>query len=269
MDDLDQYLFDLNGYIVVRGALKRDELETLNRRLEEAGVDALVEEYGYVHTGFPDMDGNLDAAAGPIDVNHGLLMDWGPELRKLIDLPVLRSYLAAILGDAYRLDHSYGIFARERGGNVQVKHSLHNGGTPYDPSQSYHFRDGKMYSGLLVVSFALTPVAPGDGGFCVIPGSHKANFPVPTSIAQGDYGWPVVQPALAAGDALIFTEAVTHGAMPWLALHDRRAILLKYAPGFMQWEMGSPWVDSVDDRFTTRQQSILRSPYAGNRPAHP
>ena len=38
---------------------------------------------------------------------------------------------------------------------------------------------GKMYNRLLAVSVALTRVEPGDGGFCVIRGSHKSNMPCP------------------------------------------------------------------------------------------
>jgi len=30
----------------------------------------------------------------------------------------------------------------------------------------------------------LTPSRAGDGGFCIVPGSHKANFPVPPALAD-------------------------------------------------------------------------------------
>ena len=69
-----------------------------------------------------------------------------------------------------------------------------------------------------------------------------------------------------AGDLVLFTEAVTHGAIPWTGLHDRRAILYKYCPGFIQWERQSPWAD-LSEPFTAQQRRVLDPPYAGARPA--
>ena len=46
----------------------------------------------------------------------------------------------------------------------------------------YTQRNGKMHNALLAASLALTPTAVGDGGFCILPGSHKANFPCPPEI---------------------------------------------------------------------------------------
>lgn len=34
------------------------------------------------------------------------------------------------------------------------------------------------------MSVQLTPARSGDGGFCVVPGSHKSNFPVPPALAD-------------------------------------------------------------------------------------
>jgi hypothetical protein len=67
------------------------------------------------------------------------------------------------------------------------------------------------------VSFALTPVGAGDGGFCCIAGSHKGN--IPASLAMRRLESPqtadgVTQPVLEPGDAVIFNEACTHGANP-------------------------------------------------------
>ena len=65
------------------------------------------------------------------------------------------------------------------------------------------------------MSFALTPVGAGDGGFCCIAGSHKGN--IPASLAMRRLESPqtadgVTQPVLEPGDAVIFNEACTHGA---------------------------------------------------------
>lgn len=266
MNETERYLFDLNGYMVLRGVLDTAHLEQLKGAVDAAGVPELLEKNSYVHTGFPALeDGNSDEAAGPVDIANGLLTDWGQEFRDLVDQPVVLSVLQDLMGQDLRLDHSYAIFMRA-GAGATTPHHLHNGGTPYDPSQSYTVRDGQMFNGLVVVSYALTDVGSGDGGFCVIPGSHKSNFPVPAEIRGiTDETPPVVHVPMRAGDVVIFTEAVTHGSIAWSASHDRRALLYKYAPGYMQWERQSPWA-SMDHPWTERQRRLLTAPYAGGRP---
>jgi ectoine hydroxylase-related dioxygenase (phytanoyl-CoA dioxygenase family) len=108
---------------------------------------------------------------------------------------------------------------------------LHGGGTPFDPSQYYVHRGGRMYNGLTTVTWSLVDSAPGQGGFGCIPGSHKADEQLPPEIPAD---W-VREVPLGAGSVLIFTEALTHCTIPWTAPHERRAVLFKYAPGHLAW----------------------------------
>ncbi|ANZ39724.1 hypothetical protein BBK82_30460 [Lentzea guizhouensis] len=264
MQDTEKYLFDLNGYLLVKNALSTQEVLALNRVVDQHRIGELLDSAQYFHTGFPgEMIGNQDPSKGPVDVENGSLLDWGPEIRDLIDHPRIIPYLRELLPPGFRLDHSYGVFAR-KGARTQVGLALHHGGTPYVPSQAYHFAEGRMHTGQLGVFFALTAAAPDAGGFCVIPGSHKANFPLPDAMRGVGAGWPVQQVAVEPGDAVIFTEASTHGTMPWRGENDRKVLFFKYCPGHVQWEPASPGV-VVDDRFTERQRSMLRGPFASGR----
>lgn len=264
MNETERYLFDLNGYLVVKQLLSPTEVAALNAAIDDRGVPGLLESTRYVHTGFPEMAGNLDPLAGPVDLYHDLLLNWGKELRDLVDHPRLIPYLEALLGDALRLDHCYGIFMRSGAGH-DTPHHLHNGATPFDPSQYYLVRGDRMFNGLVVASFALSDASRADGGFCVIPGSHKANFPLPAEIAAiTDATPPVVHVSVEAGDLVLFTEALTHGAIPWSGRHDRRAVLYKYCPGFIQWERQSPWAD-MSKPWTARQRRLLSPPHGGDR----
>jgi hypothetical protein len=192
----------------------------------------------------------------------GFLAWEGNDFRKLLHHPRMMSYLKEIVGNKFRLDHAYGILMRK--GNAGG--TLHGGGTPYDPAQYYVFRNGKMYNGLTVVSWALTDALPGQGGFCCIPGSHKSNFPCPSHLR------PVVNNPKCmvgvhqkAGDVVIFTEALTHGTLPWNAAHPRRSILFKYSPGHSSWgrERSS---DSLREKMTSEDQRLmLEPPYVHNR----
>ena len=106
---------------------------------------------------------------------------------------------------------------------------LHGGGTPFDPSQYYQVKDGRMYNGLVVVAYNLHDVGPGDGGFGCVPGSHKSNYPFPSEWRDLADFKPFMRAVTGpAGTAVVFTEALTHGAMPWTGAHERRTLFLKY-----------------------------------------
>ena len=119
-------------------------------------------------------------------------------------------------------------------------HLLHGSSGPgFDPSQYYIYQNGQMHNGLTVLSFQLTDVNPGDGGLCLIPGSHKGNFSCPESVKRYEQYQEFVKPITCkAGDAVIFTEAVTHGTIPWQASHQRRSILIRYSPGNLAYADG-------------------------------
>jgi ectoine hydroxylase-related dioxygenase (phytanoyl-CoA dioxygenase family) len=50
----------------------------------------------------------------------------------------------------------------------------------------------------------------------------------------------VIQPAVEAGDALFFTEALIHGTLPWRGTQERRALLYKFSPGYSAWSQKYP-----------------------------
>jgi len=123
-----------------------------------------------------------------------------------------------------------------------------------------------MHNGLVVVSYALADVPVGAGGFCCIPGTHTSLYPEPPSWF-GRLDHPLIEHVpLHAGDVVVFTEALAHGTMPWtLHSHERRAVLLTYAPGYMQWSQ-APQVAADRTRLSARQQAILAPAGMWERP---
>lgn len=71
----------------------------------------------------------------------------------------------------------------------------------------------------------------GDGGFVIVRGSHKANFPAPREMIDGAGPGSefIYQPVTRAGDVILFSEGTVHGARPWAAEHQRRVALYRYA----------------------------------------
>ena len=119
-----------------------------------------------------------------------------------------------------------------------------------------------MSNGLTVVTYFLTPASEGAGGFACVPGSHKSNFTVqeiPEQVRTFEHpAHYVAQPAVEAGDALIFTEAVIHGTMVWRSQTERRPLLCKYSPGHSSW--AKDWYSCFDVGELTEQQQRLLAP---------
>lgn len=243
MSPEEKFIFDLEGYLIVKNVLTPEEIAALSAIADEK---------------FPAQ------ADSPQDRRAFAISAWGSPYQGLIDHPKIVPYLIELLGPKFRLDHDYCIFMSQGG----AKGGLHGGESDRNPDHWYKYRDGVMRNGLTVVTFFLTHADEGDGGFACIPGSHKSNFvdALPEEVRNYQrVPHYVVQPAVAAGDALIFTEALIHGTMPWTASHERRALLYKYSPGHSAW-----WKDYYKleeyTGLTEQQKRLMTPPSIGGRP---
>jgi len=105
----------------------------------------------------------------------GKLLPWGEPFRALVNNPSITPYLEELLGERFRLDHDYADIIRP--GTAQrgpIGTTLHGGGTPFDPSQYYQFREGRMYNGLTVVAYNLRDVHPAMGALPACRAATKA-----------------------------------------------------------------------------------------------
>jgi hypothetical protein len=247
MNEQQKYLFDLQGYLAVPDALTPEQLTGLNAILDEHIAS--------------DCDSDMQTH------RFGGLLDWGASYRDLIDNGAITPYLELIVGEKFRLDHVY--LDVIRSGTSPIGANLHGGGHPFDPSQYYRYENGRMHNGLTVVAYSLTDVGPDDGGTGCVPGSHKSNFRFPGEWRDMDVG---LQPCIErvtgpAGTAVIFTEALTHGALPWTGAGERRTVFFKFSPHAVSWAAG--YFDaSLYDGLSQRQREILEAPNAryGGRP---
>lgn len=243
----ERYLFDLMGYLVVEQVLSAEELAELNEAIDRRNV---------WEEGARRPEGPHNNA---LKMHIGPLLDWGAPFRRLVEHPTILGYLSELIGPKMRLDHEYAIFMK----TGASENRLHGGGTPYDPAQYYHFRNERFYNGLTVVTFALTDANAGDGGFACIPGSHKSNVSCPPDFRTYEKrGLWLVQPPMKAGDVLFFTEALTHGTLPWTAPHERRALLYKFSPGHQSW---SRRYRSADEDMDETLRLLMEPPYVHDR----
>ena len=73
---------------------------------------------------------------------------------------------------------------------------------------------------------------------------------------------PVVERVTGpAGTAVIFTEALVHGTLPWSGSDERRPIFFKYSPASVSWSAEYPDADEYPD-LTDSQRTLLEAPNA-------
>lgn len=257
MNEEQQYLFDTRGYITIEGAIPPDKLleihTVINERLAHEPGDRKMIRWG----------------CDPVQTNHPhderCVLSFGEVFRDLIDNPALLSVLEAVLGRSFRLDHDSLDVWRGRG-HGPIGSRLHGGELPWDFPQYYTVRGGRIHCGLLTVLYHLHDVAPEEGGFGCIPGSHKSDFPLPASLdwlqaPENHETAHVVRVGGKAGTAVIFAEALMHGALPWTSDRERRTLFYKYNNGSTAWSNhfydASRWPD-----LSERARFILEPPNA-------
>ena len=265
MTDREKFLFDLQGYLVVKDFLSDEQVRALNEAVD-ANVDETTEGFfpeGATYGG--GMDGPYQAAS----VRGMLTWDqpWCQPFRDIIAHPKLIPYLNTLFGQGWRMDQEpFIIMARKGSGG----HGLHGASSWYfDEGMFYHYQNGQIRTGMAVFQFQLADINPGDGGVTVIPGSHKANFKCPDDILLYSADQEAVRNvASKAGDMVIFLEATLHGALPWKADHNRRSLLYRYVSRYLNFHQGyietsqPDWVSELTDV----QRAVVEPPYVYNRP---
>ncbi len=238
LTDRERYELDVQGYLVRPAALSPREVTELL-----AAVDAL------------RLPPPRDTIQSQRFRDH---LHTSPAFVALLDHPAVFDVLVELTGPGLRLDHAYGIVMAPGTSGLQ----LHGGGTPFDPAQYYTVHPGSIACGLVAVQWALVDHAAGSGGFACIPGSHKAAF-VPPAVGLHD---PLVREVpMAAGDVVVFTEALVHGTLPWRGPGLRRTLLYKYSPGCSSWGRDETYPDELWPMLTERQRLLFEPPYVAYR----
>lgn len=263
MTDDEKYLFDLNGYLIVEDVLSPDELARAND-----AIDRRAHLIG--HSPHSLAEGSETLRGQRTRGEIGGMLDWpapdGPLFRHILGHPRLVPYLHEILGLGFRMDHAMFLLSMDEGTEGFYLHGA--GGENFDPNEYYIHKNGRFYCGLTVVSIQLHDVNPGDGGLVVVPGSHKANFNAPKSLLLYQrYQEYVKHLSCRAGSAVIFTEAITHGTLPWRGKQTRRSLLTRYNRAGMSYAPPKPPPTVIEDAV----RPIFELPYHPrmNRPKLP
>jgi len=184
----EKYLFDLNGFIVVKNVFESEEIAEMNEIIDRkaAQMRERPREVRNTRVGSA-LEG--DGISGRRDL--GGILEWGEKdsrlFRTVLAHNKLQPYFHEFLGKGYRMDHLPFVIAQSRGSEGFMLH----GGTVdvssgnYNPEIAYACINGRIFNHLLAVSVVLSDHNEGDGGFVVVPGSHKSNFAAPPEMVEG------------------------------------------------------------------------------------
>ena len=182
----ERFLFDLNGFLVVRNVFTPEEVRAANAAIDANAASMRARDAQALRNAKTDTP---FSAAGPRKDMGGML--WWPReqsafFRSVLTHPKLVPYYTALLGEGYRMDHQPLVIAQDA---QSEGFSLHGGPIKSDgrfnPELQYRCVHGDIWTSLLACSVQLCDHNENEGGFVVVRGSHKLNLPVPADVANG------------------------------------------------------------------------------------
>ena len=221
IDAREFYLWDLCGHVVLKNVMDAAWLEAANRAIDVcfdhivgSGSNAVEDER------LPTLKDIFELPKPHCDPFREMAVDPAVILR-----------LNWMMGSGFRCRDARAVCSMPG----WKGHRLHSGADPLKPKNTYAIQNGRVYTDSINVAWQLRDVSLSDGGFMCIPGSHKARYPMPSELLEGDETMDMpTHVAMAAGDLVMFLGAAqTHGAFAWKSDLERRAILLGYSSRYI------------------------------------
>ena len=256
---MDDYLFDLRGYLILRNAVDADHIANLNSTLDAVPPLEFGEWWGNVQR----KDDN-----GHAGMELQNIVEGGEAFERLIDHPswivLIRRYCGeeGCYMQGLFIDECFASLRRTGG-----YFGAHSGGWQGALRGKYLYDDGRFRCGQVNILLALTDIGHGDGGTLVIPGSHKSHFEHPQVCQHppfSTYNDPMdtveglVEVHLNKGDALLFVDGITHGASERTNSGERRAVIYRYGVSWGATAHGYAYSQELLDRLTPERRRILQ-----------
>jgi ectoine hydroxylase-related dioxygenase (phytanoyl-CoA dioxygenase family) len=253
--ELDDFLFDLRGYLILKNAVEPELVDELNAAFDN----------------FPPLErgewwGNAQRRDYTSETGFELhnCVEAGEPFEKLIDHPGWINHIRHYCGE----EDSYveGLFIDECIASVRTSgghHPVHSGGYRGAMRGAFGYKHGVFRCGQCNIILALTDIGEGDGATMIVPGSHKSNFRHPN---MGDYmrgdrmdNLEGAVPAyLNKGDALLFVDGLMHGGSSRTNPGERRIIIYRYGPVWGASRFGYSYSQALLDRLTPERRKILQ-----------
>lgn len=262
---LDEYLFDLQGFIILRRVLDATDVADANARLDRVPPLARGQWHGWVQReDHPDHRG----------VSYQQVYELGGVFEQLIDHPRLLNYLLRFVGGQHTYDSYHGPmtidenFVSLRGPGEAIP--IHSGGHEFAHRTRYAYNNGRFACGQVNVLIALTDIGPGDGATMVIPGSHKSNIAHPAFGARDRaHEWSdagggsvdgvegAVEVYLSAGDAIMFVDSLCHGSAKRIESGERRIAVYRFGSAWNRTRFGHQPSPELLARLAPRARKLV------------
>lgn len=245
--ELEDYLFDLRGYLIIEDALSPEEVEELNRALDD-----LFEKQ-------EPADPKVKGGKGYENFgrSYGNVVEAGEVFERLIDHPSWVDHIHRYVGnqDSPILEANAAVFR----GEGQASR-LHSGAHKKRQYTQFRYHNGQFRCGEVNIMMALNDWHSGDGVTMVVPGSHKSNIIHPAFDTDAkDPGGSLdtvegaVEVLMDTGDALLFVDCLAHGSGLRTNPGERRSLLYRYGP---RWKTFQPSEDLMT-RLTPERQAMM------------
>ena len=264
----ERYLFDLSGFLVLSGALPKAIVDRIN---DTVGAMEMLSDGQVAARGAPRQYSSNDVYAQVGETPAGSLGDYvcpalglGTVLEELIDWPSTVNHIDELIGRPFRLDAACFM---ARGGNGAFR--FHHGYSELLPYSEYGFHDNQFQCVSVKIAYALSEVGVEDGCFAIIPGSHKSHFRNPLVGKIPDPDHPLVMPIESnPGDAILFSEDLSHGAVENHSGNLRRTLFYSYAPAFhCRWGNYAELSEGFERRATPRRRELVYGTGAFGNPS--
>ena len=128
----------------------------------------------------------------------------------------------------------------------------------------FHVQNQEFNCGMINIIMALSDIGPDNGPTMVIPGSHKSNFRNPDFDPEkikarnkaADNATGAIEVHLKAGDALLFVDALNHGAKRTIS-GERRTVIYRYGPSWGFFRDGYRPSKELLTRLTPERRKIV------------
>lgn len=253
--DQDRFLFDLQGFILLRGAIAPDDVQQMYAALQE--LEAQQQDDSHWRT--PRADGLVSnptrqESQGQLRLNG--LLRLTSAFDRLIDYPTIFPYLDAFMKQP-QLANTWSI-SKFAGGEQGAWHR----GTEPD---AYNVRHGVIRNRMINTVYFLSDNELDNGCMTAIPGGHKSNFNLPWGNYKG-LDLPGSIPITGkAGDVLVFSESVLHTGLGNTTGNRRSNLYFNYVSLDFNLTTFSPQHNyhyimppHVRERFTPQRKLITR-----------
>lgn len=226
LTEAEKWHYDLFGYLVLRQVVSPAEV---NQMLEIANRWFACAE----------------AAPEPVNVTQdeysGVLnnIQYGDRIFERLSLneEILRVVMG-LMWNRPRLFNCALVQQKKNPTQVGEKEKLHRDTSGFEfpdgfrnPHNDYQAGNGQIYSNYVNTSVTLVDVPEGNAFTC-IPGTHKSQIEFPQTLEIDNEWAPAITFALKAGDCLVFSPRLMHGARFWKQDYPRMVVFNRYQFSF-------------------------------------